>query len=58
MQRSGTEAIRTLLKLSKSKREITDITNSQNTKRTFGQPSEQLFPNRWSLSNRNRLKLI
>ena len=27
----------------------TYITNSQNTKRTYGQPSEQLFPKRWPL---------
>ena len=33
MQRSGTEAIRTQLKPSKPKREITYITNSYNTKR-------------------------
>ena len=37
-------------------REITYITNSQNTERAYGQPSEQLFPKRWSLSNRNRTK--
>ena len=30
--------------------------NSQNTKRTSGQPSDQLFPKRWSLSNQNRTK--
>ena len=41
----------------KPKREITNITNSQNTKRTYGQPSEQLFPKRWPLSNRNRTKI-
>ena len=46
MRRSGSEAIRTQLKLLKPKREITYITNSQNTK-TIGQQSEQLFPNRW-----------
>ena len=56
MQRSGTEATRTQLQPSKPKREITYITNSQNTKRTYGQPSEQLFPKRWPLSNRNRTK--
>ena len=56
MQRSGTEAIRTQLQPSKPKMEISNITNSQNTKRTYGQPSEQLFPNRWPLSNRNRTK--
>ena len=56
MQRSGTEATRTQLQPSKPKREITNITSSQNTKRTYSQPSEQLFPKRWSLSNRNRNK--
>ena len=56
MQRSGTEAIRTKIQPSKQKREITNITNSQNTKRTYDQPSEQLFPKRWPLSNRNRTK--
>ena len=55
MQRSGTEPIRTQTDL-KTKREITNITNSQNTKRKYGQPSEQLFPKRWSVSNRNRTK--
>ena len=38
MQRSGTEAIRTQIQYSKPKREITNITNSQNTKETYGQP--------------------
>ena len=46
MQRSATEAIRTQLQPSKPKREITNITKSQNTTRTYGQPSEQLFPKR------------
>ena len=41
---------------SKPKREITNITNSQNTKRTYGQPSEQLFSKWWPLSIRNRFK--
>ena len=54
MQRSGTEATRTQIQPSKPKREITNITNSQNTKRTYGQPNEQLFPKRLPLSNRNR----
>ena len=58
MQRSETEAIRTEIQPSKPKREITYITNSQYTKRTFSQPSEQLFPKRWPLSNRNRTKQI
>ena len=56
MQRSGTEAIRTQIQPSKQKRETTNITNSQNTKKTYGQPSEQLFPKKWPLSNRNRTK--
>ena len=56
MQRSGTEAIRTQLQTSKPKREITNITNSQNTKRTYGKTSEQLFPKRWPLSNGNQTK--
>ena len=56
MQRSGSEAIRTQIEPSKPKREITNITNSQNTKRTYGQPREHLFPKRWPLSNRNRTK--
>ena len=47
MQRSETGAIRTQLQPSKQKRVIINITNSQNTKRTYGQPSEQLFPKRW-----------
>ena len=42
---------------SKPKREITKITNSQNTKRTYGEQSEQLFPKRWPLSNPNRTKI-
>ena len=56
MQRSGTETIRTQIQPSKPKREITNITNVQYRKRTYGQPSEQLFPERWPLSNRNRTK--
>ena len=44
MQRSGTEAIRIQIQPSKPKWEIANITNSQNTKTTNGQPSEQLFP--------------
>ena len=51
-----TEAIRTQIQASKSKGEISYITNGQNTKKTFGQPSGQLFPKRWPLSNRNRTK--
>ena len=57
MQRSGTEATRTEIQPSKPKWEITYITNCQNTRRTH-RPSEQLFPKRWPLSNRNRTKKI
>ena len=53
IHRPGTEAFRTQIQPSKPKREITKITNSQNTKRTYGQPSEQLFTKRWPLSNPN-----
>ena len=56
LQRPGTEAIRTQIQPSKPEREITKITNSKNTKRTYGQPNEQVFPKRWPLSNRNRTK--
>ena len=51
MQRSGTEAIRTQIQPSKPIREITNITNRQNTKRTNGP-----IPKRWPLSNRTELK--
>ena len=44
------------IKSSNPKREITKITNSQNIKRIYGQPSEQLFSKRWPLSNLNRTK--
>ena len=56
MQRPGTGAIRTRIQPSKPKRETTKITNSQNTKRTYGQQSKQLFPKRLPLSNPNRTK--
>ena len=58
MQRSGTEAIRTQIQPSKPKREIIDITNSQNTKRTYGQPSEQLFPKSGHSATDIKLKII
>ena len=44
MQKSGTGSIRTKILPSKLKREITKITFSQNTKRKYSQPSDQLFP--------------
>ena len=43
MQRPGTEAIRTQIQPSNTKREITKIKDCQNTKRTYGQPSQQIF---------------
>ena len=58
IQRSGTEAIRAQIRPSKPKREITNVTNSQNTMGTYGQPSEQLFPKSWPLSNPNRTEII
>ena len=42
----------------KTKIEKTKITNRHNTKRTYGQPSEQLFPKRWPLSNLNGAKQL
>ena len=56
MQRSGIGVARPKSNPSKPNWEIANITNSQNTKGTYGQPSEQLFPKRWPLSNRNRTK--
>ena len=43
---------------SESSPQIIKITNSQNTKRTYGELSEQLFPKRWPLSSPNRAKII
>ena len=57
MQRPGTEAIRIQIQPTAPNREITKITNSQSTKRTYGQSIEQLFPKRWSLSNQNRSRI-
>ena len=47
MQKSGTDEIRTQIQPSKPKRKITNITNSQNTKRTYGQKvaTQQPKPN-------------
>ena len=58
MQKSRTKAITTQIQPSKPKREITNITKSQNSKRTYGQPSEQVFPKMWPLSSRTELKVI
>ena len=55
-QWTWTGAIRRRIPLSKPKWDINKITNRQNTTRTNGQPSRQLFPKRWSLSNPNRTK--
>ena len=56
MQRPGTEAIRTQIQPSQPKQEITKITNSQNIKGRYGQPSKQLLSKRWPLSKPNRTK--
>ena len=58
MQRSGTEAIRTQIQPSKQKREITKITNSQNTKRTYGQPSKVAYKVLTGVSSPGIWKLI
>ena len=58
MKETGTEAIRTKIQPSKTKLEITKTTNSQNTKRIYVQPCEQLFPKRWPLSNSNQTENI
>ena len=42
----------------KTKTGITKITNSPITKRRYVQPSGQLFPKRWPLSNPSRTKII
>ena len=57
-QWTGTGAIRRQIPLSKPKWKITKITNKQNTTRTNGQPSGQLFSKMRSLSNPNRTKSI
>ena len=57
IQRSGTEAIRTQIQPSKPKREITKIKNSQNTKRTYGQRSEQLLSKSGHSATQNRTKI-
>ena len=52
MQTSGTEAIRTQIKPSKPKREITKITNSKiQREHIVNCYGEQLFPKTWPLSN-------
>ena len=53
MQSPGAAAIRTQIQPSKPKREITNITNSQNTKRTYGQPGEQLLATQQKTCNRS-----
>ena len=57
MQRSGTEAIRTKLQPSKPKREITNITNSQNTKRTYGNRVSSYFPKGGHSATETELKI-
>ena len=56
MQRSGTKAIRTQIQPSKPAREITKITNSQNTKRTYGQRVSSYFPKGGHSATQNRNK--
>ena len=56
MQRSGTVAIRTQIQPLKPKREITNIQVVKIQNRTYSQPSEQLFPKRWPLSDQNRTR--
>ena len=56
MQISGNETIRTQLQPSNATREITKITNSQNKKRTYGQPSEQYFPKGGHSATQTELK--
>ena len=58
MQRSRTEAIRSQFQPSKPKREITNITISKNTKRTYGQPSEKLFPKGGHSATETELKIL
>ena len=57
MQRPGNEAIRTQIHPSKPKREIIKITNSQNTKRTYGQP-RSYFPKTGHSATQPKLKII
>ena len=56
MQKLATEAITAQIQPSNLTWEITNSTNIQNTNRTYGQPSAQLFPKSWPLSNQNRPK--
>ena len=58
MQKPGNEAIRTQIQPSKPTREITKI-NSQNTKRTYGQPRvSSPFPRGGHSATQTELKLI
>ena len=57
-QQTGTGEIKRQIRLSKPKWDIKIISNRQNTMRTHGYLSGQLFPKRWSLSNPNRTKSI
>ena len=54
MQRSVIEVIRTQIQPSKSTWEIPKVTKRQNTRRTYGQPSEQLLRKRWPLRSPHR----
>ena len=54
---TGTRAIKKRIPLSKAKRGINKTTNGQNTIRTHGQPSGQLFPKRWDSATHTELKV-
>ena len=55
-QLPGTDTIRTKAQPSEPKWKIMKMTISQNTKRTYSKPNEQLSPKRWPLSYLNLLK--
>ena len=58
MQRSGTETIRTQIQPSKPKREITNITNSKNTKEHMVNRVSSDFPKGGHSATETELKII
>ena len=58
MQRSGTEAIRTQIQPSKSKREINNSTDSQNTKGNMVNRVSSYFPKGGHSATETDLKII
>ena len=58
MQRSGSEVIRTQIHPSKPKREITNITYSQNTKEHMVNRVSSYFPKGGHLATETELKVI